>query len=226
MIIANYASDGCKKIFANKEHALIGISPFNSYYSESNIIKLLAWVMSNFINFHVFIPDTLPIYNFIALGYEREQAARKTKKQISYLVNKIYKSMAVLGFSRDRVHEKLINMSILYDNRAYIKIKDLCYDLYRINDDFKYSCDQCRDWILSGYNANPVAKIDSDTANAAVYYLLDEIPLFINSPGTLSVQSSVFIYHQIPEFIKYLYATHSAHAPAIGQGFVAAYVRP
>ena len=61
-------SQNCKKIYLNKEHAILGISPFNSYFSEKNIILLVEWVSNNFGNFNIFVPDTLhqSTYNILS----------------------------------------------------------------------------------------------------------------------------------------------------------------
>ena len=59
----------CENLLKRREHVLLGISPFNSYYCEFRITKLIEWARDNFKNFHIFVPDTLPYYNFLALGY-------------------------------------------------------------------------------------------------------------------------------------------------------------
>jgi len=78
-------TDNCKQILKSRQHALLGISPFNSYYIEDSIRELVMWANQSFDDFNLFIPDTLPVHNFIAMGYDIGKAVKKTKKQISYL---------------------------------------------------------------------------------------------------------------------------------------------
>ena len=72
-------SQNCETIYSVRHHATLGISPFNSYFSEQNILLLVEWVSKNFNNFNIFVPDTLPIHTFIALGYEQARAIKKQK---------------------------------------------------------------------------------------------------------------------------------------------------
>src|SRR3990167_5816384 len=95
------ASHNCEQIYTKKEHALLGMSPFNSYFSEENICRLIQCGKRNFSSFNIFIPDTLPVYTFLALGYENSKAINKTKRQIAYLKNKIFRGLANVGYSRE-----------------------------------------------------------------------------------------------------------------------------
>ena len=47
----------CAKILNAREHAVIGISPFNSYFSEQKITDLIVWAKETFGTFHVYVPD-------------------------------------------------------------------------------------------------------------------------------------------------------------------------
>ena len=211
------ASTRCEQIFALKTHALLGISPFNSYYSEENIRNLFYWTSSNFSSFNIFIPDTLPIYTFLALGYEKQKAEKKTRRQVSYLTNKVYKALAHIGISLEEAQRRIINVSSMEVNDNYLKLRQYCYDLYESNIEFQNECNQCRDFILAGYNININ---EPEKYKIAIRYLLDEMPFFIDSPAILGIQNSMFIYHEIPHFIHYLYNYLSPKITSIAQGFM------
>lgn len=216
-IVFKSSSIGCEQIFALHEHALLGISPFNSYYSEENIKGLLDWTRSNFASFNIFIPDTLPIHTFIALGYDEQKAEKKTKKQMSYLMNKTYKALSHMGLSKEESQRKIINVSSMEFNAQYIKLRQFCYDLYNSNVEFQNECNKCTNFILNNQNA---AACKPEQYKIAIRYLLDEMPFFIDTPSILGVSTSMFIYHQIPGFIDYLYNHMSKKITSISQGFM------
>lgn len=216
-IVTKCVSENSRRIYEHKDHVLLGISPFNSYYSENNIRCLLQWASTNFSNFNIFIPDTLPIYTFLALGYETGKAEKKTRRQVSYLQNKIYKSLSYLNYSSEESQKIIINVSSLALNDSYIGLKQRCYDLYHSDIEFQRNCDQCRDFILNGYNINYMS---SEKKQIAIRYLLDEMPLFIDSPSILNISASMFVYHQTPDFIDYLYNYMHKNIVSNSQGFL------
>ena len=55
-----------EEIFYKKDHVFIGISPSNSYYSESRIAEILFWVLEQgFRDFTVFLADEISYYNWL-----------------------------------------------------------------------------------------------------------------------------------------------------------------
>lgn len=221
-IVFKCSSLRCKQIFALHDHALLGISPFNSYYSEENIKGLLGWARSNFSSFHIFIPDTLPIHTFVALGYDESKAEKKTKKQVSYLMNKTHRALSHIGFSGEESQRKIITVSSMELNAQYIKLKQFCYDLYNSNIAFQNECIKCIHFILNSQN---MASCKPEQYKIAIRYLLDEMPFFIDTPSILGVSISMFIYHQIPGFIDYLHNHMSKKITSISQGFMKVVVK-
>ncbi|MDR3071324.1 MAG: hypothetical protein LBU29_01820, partial [Endomicrobium sp.] len=41
--MACFVNSESEEIFFSREHALLGISPFNSYYSLDNLVRLFRW---------------------------------------------------------------------------------------------------------------------------------------------------------------------------------------
>lgn len=106
---------------------LLGISPFNSYFSEEIIGHWIQWAHSTFSSFHIFIPDTLPIYTFLALGYDEAKAQNKTKRQAAYLKNKVARALERCQLKELDVTQLIIDMDYLENNPAYLELKEQCY---------------------------------------------------------------------------------------------------
>ncbi len=205
-------------LYQQKEHVLLGISPFNSYFSEEMIGDWIQWAHTTFSSFHVFIPDTLPMYTFLALGYDEFKAKKKAKKQAAYLRNKVARALLQCQLDGIDANKLIIDMDYLENNQAYLELKKKCYALYNENPEFQKECDQCTGWVLNGH---AVKDLDLANENIAVQYILNEMPLFMDTPSILNTPSSLFSYHQTPQFINYLYTDHRKNEfVALNQGYI------
>ncbi|OZH53372.1 hypothetical protein AFK68_18095 [Hydrocoleum sp. CS-953] len=61
-------TSNCQLLYERGEHAVLGISPFNSFFSEKNIATLSNWAMNNFKSFNLFIPDEPYVYTVMVFG--------------------------------------------------------------------------------------------------------------------------------------------------------------
>ena len=193
------------EIIQSNEHALIGVSPFNSYFSQDNIEQIIAWTVKRFKNIHIFIPDEIYTYTFQALGYPMSRARRKTKKQDNYLINKVVKALAKYGLSNSDIEKKIVLLSHLKKQRNYAELYSYCLELYENNQYFRDGCIATSQWILAGKGIVSNV-IDDNITDIAVQYFLAELPLFLDTPRLLNVPSSSFIYKDIPEFLKNIFA--------------------
>lgn len=217
-IITTPVSSISKNLFNEKKHALLGISPFNSYFSEVAINQWIQWAKLTFSSFHIFIPDTLPIYTFLALGYDENKAKNKAKRQAAYLKNKIFRALANHNIQSKEAESLIIDMAFLEKNAAYTNLKESCRDLYSKNLNFRKEADLSTGWVLNGQSIKDETIANQ---NIAVEYILAEIPLFIDTPSILNTSSSLFLYHQTPQIIKYLYTNHMQNEfVASNQGFM------
>lgn len=196
-------NENTKEIFKLREHALIGISPFNSYFTYENIEKLILWGLKNFKEIGVFIPDEISAFTFRALGYPETRIKVKVKKQDLYLKNKILKVFNKVGFSKEEIDSKVFYLSkIKATNKAYLEVYEICLKLFEDNIIFRDACVAVSRSVLSktikGENSNPAMEI-------GVQYFLAELPIFLDTPGILGISSSSFVYKEIPEFLEIVY---------------------
>jgi cyclo(L-tyrosyl-L-tyrosyl) synthase len=207
-------SPNCQRIANNKEHVLLGISPFNSYYSEERISQLIKWGSLQFKNFHLFIPDTLPYHNFLAIGYSPLEAERKTKKQWKYLRNKIIRAFNKNGFTEDDTYSKMITIEASEKNLNYVNLYQACVSKYENDPVFKEKCLSASTFILEKYTNNAGPKM----LHESVKYLLGEIPFYLNTPKILNINSSLFVYHEKVDFFTELYSDRTNNLLSDQQG--------
>lgn len=93
------------KIHPN-DHALICVSPFNGYFTTSNIEDLLRWAHFNFKEYSIFTMDKASKYNLMAVGYTEIEAIKKTRKQDQHLKNKIIRCLEKIGLSLEESEKK------------------------------------------------------------------------------------------------------------------------
>ena len=191
-----------KEIFKKKEFALIGVSPFNSFFDNQNIYTILKDVSQTFENYYVFIPNKISSYTLKALGYDDQRIHHKVRKQDNYLKNKTLKVLDQLNnFQVNRI----ILLSDLVNNDEYNKSYNQCLKLYNENSFFKKGCIETSSWVLSAHEYKRNIIINEEMKEIAVQYFLKELPLFLNSSKILNVKSCMFIYHNIPQFLKVIY---------------------
>lgn len=196
------------------EHAVIGISPFNSYFVEETITRLIAWSLNNFKGISIFIPDGMSIYTLMAQGYSEKDALQKTRRQDLYLKNKVVRSLKNNKIPESEFSDKILTSSSLLHNPSYKEVYESCINKFNNDPPFRDLCLSTSNFITPNKN------LSKDDMNIAVKYFLHELPLFLNTPKILGVCSSFFVYHKLPTFIMDLYADQTLSAP--NQGFLVA----
>jgi cyclo(L-tyrosyl-L-tyrosyl) synthase len=203
-----------KNLFLTGDHVLIGVSPFNSYYTSTRIKQLTSWVAKRFKKINIFIPDKISKFTLESIGYTTEQAIQKTRRQDSYLKNKVIKSFISHGLSLKESEEKLVSLSSLFKSNKYCEIHEACLQEFNNNSIFQEDCLTAAKNITFG-GRKPE---NFSSTRVTVDYFLYELPLFLNTPAILNVDSSVFIYHNPPPSIKRIFMNSSLVSKK--QGFI------
>ena len=209
----------CAQNFDQGTHACFGISPFNSYFSESRIRELALWGQSNFKAMHFFVPDIPAVYTLEAQGYPRDKAEWKARRQSQYLKNKIKKAVISVGYSDSSASEMILDWNRLVSNPRYLALHTEANNLFETDREFQNACLQASRWVMT----QKVSEIEILTDHAlrlAVKYFLAEIPLFADTASIVNQSSSVFCYHQRVEFLERFYDKQLGFVPGKDQGFI------
>ncbi|MEM1168125.1 MAG: tRNA-dependent cyclodipeptide synthase [Cyanobacteria bacterium P01_H01_bin.35] len=193
-------TSNCQLLYERGEHAVLGISPFNSFFSEKNIAILSKWAMNNFKSFNLFIPDEPYVYTLIALGYDEVKATKKAKRQANYLINKCLRALTGLDLSRNEVEELIIDFRYLNKNTNYLSALQFYEDKYANDSEFRRNCLETSKQVVETQT-----DISDYQLEIAVKYLLAELPLFFNSASVLGKKEAVFCYRNCSLFIQTLF---------------------
>lgn len=209
----------CAEILRARTHAVIGVSPFNSYFSEERIAALAAWAQRSFASFHVYVPDGPSQYTLEALGYPETRARKKAKRQGRWLLNKIRRALAAAGVEESAIDGLILCSKTLEGCQTYRSLLRDVEDTCARDAAFLNGCYDTSRWVLNG-QADAFEDITHDMLVSAVRYFQAELPLFMNSPKLAGVNSSVFVYHQCPPFLEQLLQTRRGDVIDENQGFV------
>lgn len=202
-------TERCTRLYDEGATALIGISPFNSYFSEERISRIVQFCERDDRKIAIFIPDDVTRYTLQARGYSPGQATRKTRRQIQYLLNKIARAVG----DRDL---RVVGCEALESNPVYVKHHDALRQAFETDEDFRTGCLDTTRWVLAAAEGEVVTE---QSALLGVRYLLAELPLFFHAPAILGDEAVVFIYHQCPAFIAARYQDSERMHKSQGQGF-------
>lgn len=210
-------SNLCGSVYEARHHAVIGVSPFNSHFSEERLRALFAWAQRNFDDFHVFVPDEVTRYTLEAAGYTEQTARKKARRQARTLLNRIGRALASSCGATDM--SRVLTNAVLDDNSAYRSLRDDVESRFNQDADFRRQCLECSRWVLES-QIKDTEKIDERALLHAVKYFLSEMPLFMDSAAIAGRTSSVFCYHQCPTILQKLYCDRSHGLIAERQGFL------
>jgi cyclo(L-tyrosyl-L-tyrosyl) synthase len=206
----------CLAPYSRREHVCLGISPFNSLFSEEYIDDLIKWARTNFQSFHLFLPDEPTFYTLEALGYEPSDCRKKMKKQLNWLRNKINKALMANGIDYSK-ENYIMDWSFLSSNQTFNDELDHVYQLFDSCSEFRNLCLEASRWVLQ--SRGDEADINERSLLIAVKYFLSEIPLFSSTNKIIGKETSLFCYHQSINFHKKLYEQGLRYKPWPGQGY-------
>ena len=194
-------TNNCKLLYERREHVVLGISPFNSYFSVEIIAALSNWAANYFKSFNLFIPDEPSAYTLMALGYDKVKATRKAKRQANYLRNKCLQALVELDLSQNEAEEIILDFRRLNQNKSYLLALESYEDKYANDIEFRRNCIETSKCVLE----TQAKQISSNMLEIAVKYILAELPLFFNSTSILNKKEVVFCYRNCPLFIQTIF---------------------
>jgi cyclo(L-tyrosyl-L-tyrosyl) synthase len=216
-LVATPLSGLCADVLARAEHACVGVSPFNSYFSVGRIRQIAQWAYGRFARVDFFVPDGPSAYTLQALGYPPERAEWKARRQGQYTRNRIGSALRELGVHDGR--SRILGWAELQGVTAFVRLHAEGRDLYERDELFRAVCRETSAWVLAG-RLPQGRRPDERQVDCTVRYFLAELPLFLDTAAIVGAEASVFCYHQPPAFLYRLYERELARHPAADQGFV------
>jgi cyclo(L-tyrosyl-L-tyrosyl) synthase len=205
----------CQVIHAEGAHAVIGVSPGNSYFSAQRVTDLARWGVARFDQVDFVYTDLHVAEMYEASGYTADDARRKAVKNLRGVRAKVTGAVAAVDPEgrRLRAHP----MSAFLDNPAYRDIHRHLRDRLETDADFRATCNALVDTFLSSKVLNGKAPT-ARQREVCVEYVCAEAPLFLDTPAILGVPSSLNCYHQLLPMAELLYSRGSGLRASRNQG--------
>lgn len=208
-------TDSCAEIVGRGEHVVIGLSPFNGYFTPNAVRRLVFWGVDNFRCVNVLLPGYEAIYTLVAAGMTPVDASRRLRKSLYGLRNTSVRCLRERGIADadQRVH----TWTRLTERNSYLCLRRRVEKHYDDEPWLRQACQQeARTAVANSGGAEP----EPGAPDHAVRYALAELPFFIDSPSIYGVASSVFAYPRPVQLIETLISRPDALARGRGQGFV------
>ncbi|MEU5062295.1 tRNA-dependent cyclodipeptide synthase [Streptomyces sp. NPDC001939] len=192
----------CRVIHDEGEHAVIGISSGNGYFTHARVLDLAVWGLGQFRQVDLIWTDLHVAEMFEALDYSPVEAQRKAVKNLRGVRAKVNAAVASLDPEGKRLRGR--PMSALLELPAYQAIRNRLDALLADDPEFREVCDELAARFLADkLNGQPPTERQREVC---IKYVCAEVPLFLDTPAILDVPSSLNCYHQALPLAELLYA--------------------
>ncbi|MCL8013875.1 tRNA-dependent cyclodipeptide synthase [Streptomyces sp. AS02] len=202
----------CEVIRAAGDHAVIGVSPGNSYFSARRVHDLARWGLALFERVDFVYTDLYVAEMYAASGYPPDDARRKAVKNLRGVRAKVLGAVQALDPGGARLHAHA--MSEFRGNTAYREIHDRLKGRLATDDEFRTTCEKLVDSFLAGKEG----QVTEAQREVCLDYVCAEAPLFLDTPAILGVPSSLNCYHQLLPMAELLYARGAGLRASRNQG--------
>ncbi|MFF9480695.1 tRNA-dependent cyclodipeptide synthase [Streptomyces sp. NPDC014733] len=218
---AHASSPRSQHVWDRGEHAVVGVSTGNSYFTQDRLAGLLGWAIRHFSVVDVIYTDVHIDTMLVALGDDTGHAAKLAKSQIRDVRRRTRRAVERLGASSDKV--RMQPMSSFFEREEYQAVRARVGEAVQASDRLAAACKEMVHHFLDGREV-PGERVPH-VLGAGLEYLLAELPFFVDSPGILGVGSSAVCYHVSTPIVEYFKEPdHDVLRAAPNQGYLV--VRP
>ncbi|MEV5342151.1 tRNA-dependent cyclodipeptide synthase [Streptomyces sp. NPDC052676] len=191
----------CRVIEQEAQHAVIGVSPGNSFFTAETVTGLAHWAAERFARVDLVYTDLYIADMYEALGYSPDDARRKAVKNLRGVRAKV--SNAALAVDPDGARVRAQPVSALTGRPEYRRLSRHVETL--MTDDAALAATVAG--LVDRFLRDKVTGRDATDRQREVCtrYILAELPLFIDSPAIFGVASSLNCYHQVLPLADLLY---------------------
>jgi cyclo(L-tyrosyl-L-tyrosyl) synthase len=206
---------------------IIGISLYNSYFTEQNIEKIFLWATSLVSRVFIMIPDEPMVHTLVSLGKKEVYAQRVARLRANNLENKCRKIIGknnLNNFMNNTVsslqlHQKsqiqIIRWKRVVNNDQYQSALVEISTAYKQDTDFKKCVNEITCAVFQNWNKIPTP----ETLARGVRFLLEELAFIMHSNQILDLHENdkiAYVYHHTMPVLqniiggKYIFKSHSS----------------
>lgn len=202
----------CEVIRTAGDHAVIGVSPGNSYFSARRVHDLARWGLARFERVDFVYTDLYVAEMYAASGYPPDDARRKAVKNLRGVRAKVLGAVQAVDPGGTRLYAHA--MSDFRGNPAYREIHDRLQARLATDDEFRTTCEK----LVDSFLAEKAGRATDAQREVCLAYVCAEAPLFLDTPAILGVPSSLNCYHQLLPMAELLYSRGAGLRASRNQG--------
>ncbi|MER2471627.1 tRNA-dependent cyclodipeptide synthase [Photorhabdus laumondii] len=188
----------CDQIIQKSDHALIGISPFNSRFSKDYVVDLIQWSSHYFRQVDILLPCEREASRLlVASGIDNVKAIKKTQREIRRHLRNLDYVISTETLKSKQI--RVIQFSDFALNHDYQSLKTQVENAFNESESFKKSCLDMSFQAIKGRlkgTGQYFGPIDLQLVYKALPYIFAEIPFYLNTPRLLGVKYSTLLYHR------------------------------
>jgi cyclo(L-tyrosyl-L-tyrosyl) synthase len=209
-----------RKVWEQRRHVVLGVSPGNSYFRVERLTELLGWLCEEFDQVDVVVPDSALAHTYRALGYDPQRARKKAHGEVNVLRNRVDRAWRDAG--GPRAVDGLHRMSELASDAVYREKLAECEQALREDDTLSRTCAEMSREVLAARGHDGQAT--TEQVDQAMRYLTAELPFFLASSDIFGVPSSLNFYHRQIPLAELVFSGKSVLQASPRQGY--ATIRP
>lgn len=195
---ASPTTENCADIYHRRKHVLLGISPFNSRFSDAYVARLTHWAHRHFERVDILLAgEETAALQLEALGTPVGKARYKARRAIRRNRRSAEEALAQLSGAADSV--RVFQVSDFAEQPAYERFRALAAEAYERDTAFRSAClDMAAHAVLGRLRTvhGLSTPVTTQQAEHAAAYVLAELPFFLQTPALLDVEESLLAYHQ------------------------------
>ncbi|WP_217143779.1 tRNA-dependent cyclodipeptide synthase [Streptomyces sp. AC627_RSS907] len=205
----------CNQLLQRGEHALIGVSPGNGYFTQDRLAGLLDWAQQRFDRVDIVYTDLHLSCLHEANGCSPDHAQARAKRSVKDTLRRLRRAVERLP-SADKVHLQALSACTALP--GYQSARQHLDHALETDQRFANACDTHVRHLLGP--ERPATSATMARYQAALAYLRAELPLLLRSPEVFGVPSSVCCYHSVLPVLRALHHMPHFHHPAQGHAVV------
>lgn len=179
----------CERLVELGDHALIGISAGNGYFSQHRIAQILEWTGRRFAAVDLLYADLHIDTMHRAAGAEEAQATRRACRSLRDVRRRIRRAMETV---RVPARVRCLALSETVHTPGYLSVRERIEQALAQDPTVRGACEEHVRRVLG-----PVADPEGARFRAGLAYLCAELPFLLNTPQVLAVDTSVCCYHDL-----------------------------
>ncbi|MCW7546631.1 tRNA-dependent cyclodipeptide synthase [Photorhabdus sp. APURE] len=188
----------CNQIIQRGDHALVGISPFNSRFSKDYVMDLIRWSNHYFRQVDILLPCECEASRLlVASGTEKAKAIKKTHREIKRHLRNLDDAISMTKLKSKQI--RIIQFSDFALNHDYQSLKTQVENAFNESESFKKICLDMSFQAVKGRlkgTGQYFGQIDLQLVYKALPYIFSEIPFYLDTSRLLGVKSSTLLYHR------------------------------